>query len=220
MNKSWVILMIARVYMDDPELVELDFSHQYIPVQEALAFPRLIEGLSRKNTHLKVLKMNNSLNLDSAACAKGFAEIFKHNSTLQRLELDSNHLDMDCLQSMFSALGDRDSKTKLQTLKISNLLNIGYNSYSAEQIMMEGVKKNDSLIELGFHLRDAHARDTINRKLLRNRDLLRIQRNKEIKELKEAATLSEMDFDCYVKEPAVDSEEFRLSTTQEEEEEE
>ncbi len=183
-KRGWVIWMIARIDLNDPDLTSVDLSHHKIPHNDSLALPRLIEALCTTNTHLKKLQLNNC-GLDSEMVGRGFGRVLEENKTLTHLELDTNPLDTDSLTELFSGLTGR---SVLQTLKISNLIGLS-SSQRVERLMMESIQGNTSLLELGFHLKEAHSRDTINRKLMKNRDILRVRRNTE----RRAAELAEAE---------------------------
>jgi len=177
-RRGWVIWIIARLYLNDPELVEVDFSHQRLPVDDPLAFPRLIDALvDGRNTHLEVLKLNNC-GLRASSVGFGFKRVLSKNTTLRHLELDTNPLDADCVQSLFEGLSIA-TKPTLRTLKISNLGKVLAESGHLQMRIVGLLEHISSLTVLGFELTNPHARDCINRKLMKNRDTQRQERQKE-----------------------------------------
>lgn len=133
-------------------------------------------GKKGTNTHLRILKMNNC-SLHAKTLGFGLRTALATNRSLTQLELDTNPIDLECVENLLMGLS-QDSA--LQTLKLTNSGKLAAGSSgAAEKLVLERLEEGgvSSLIELGMDLRNAHYRERINRKLMANRDLLRVKRN-------------------------------------------
>lgn len=127
------------------------------------------------NTFLKALILPNS-NLDNVT----FVEIgnsLKTNSTLKEFNVENNSLNATALTAFAESL--RNNKG----VEIARIAGHIKNENSAgggmqfEEALAETMKQNKTILRLGVDIRNAAARDNINRYTLRNNDVKRKQRN-------------------------------------------
>lgn len=80
-------------------MVEINFTNMQIPLpeEEDLLLPRLIEALEETNTHLENIVLSNT-GLTHNSYTMRFYEILMKNPGIKYLNLDTNLLDMDCIQ--------------------------------------------------------------------------------------------------------------------------
>uniref|UniRef100_A0A7S4VMX4 Uncharacterized protein n=1 Tax=Alexandrium monilatum TaxID=311494 RepID=A0A7S4VMX4_9DINO len=178
---TWMVWMVHRVALDDPELTVLDFSTYQMPAgeRERRIAPKLMRVLGG-NTHLRELLLFDS-NMCGGDHTQSLAESLAKNCNLRVLNISLNFLEPEDLRDVFRALAQN---TALEVLKCSNQFcdQAGWEAYQA---LAEALKKNQTLRKLGMELTDAHWRDQINRGLLRNIEAVRKKRWEEKKALEQ-----------------------------------
>jgi len=161
---TWMVWQVHRVYLNDPTLTELNFRNRCMPDAEAepRIAPKLMQSLAR-NTHLQKLLISCA-NLHGGELAVDLGASLARNSTLRRLDMESNHLTPEDLQAVFRGLG---SNFALQELRCSNQFceQAGRDTLA---VLHESLKTNRKLEKLGMDLVDRHYRDQIVKALIRN----------------------------------------------------
>jgi len=179
---TWLIWLVHRVYLNDPELTKLVFANFPIPSAEAESriYPKLVKSLGH-NTCLTHLSLNNC-GLRGGEEALILAESLKTNSSLQHLEIESNHFDQTDLQLLFMALA---SNTGIEALRCGHQFSYraGYGLFSS---IDAALRTNNVLRKLGIHIPDPHWRNEIHRHLQRN-----FQEHKKLLRDKKAADKSD-----------------------------
>ncbi|CAJ1431819.1 unnamed protein product [Effrenium voratum] len=136
--------------------------------------PKLFNALG-KNTHLKHLLLGNTALESGKACVSELAAALRSNSTLLKLDLQANYLEMEDLKTVFEALADnkgvKELKLNLQacrrgTFKDLLLEQAGKDVYKAAA---EVFSNNRSLVKLDLMLLHRHWQDQICRGLMQNK---------------------------------------------------
>jgi len=169
---DWMLWMVHRVWLNDPELVELDFGQREMPLGhlEPRIAPKLMEAIAQ-NTHLEKIVLNGS-NLQKPEAALLGAALSKNTSLLE-LHLESNCLDAAALRELAVGIA-ANPESRLEVLRLANQKHMGqFAGRPTEQAIANMMKLNDSIIKLGFECDDANWRNVIDRALLRNNDLWR-----------------------------------------------
>merc|ERR1712137_463317 len=173
---TWMIWMVHRVALNDPELRCLDFTNFTMPnwtEEKYRIAPKLIASLER-NTHLVELRLTNT---NLGACGKELCDALEKNTSLRILNIESNALSSQDLKLIFKALETNDV---LQELRCDNQFgsrNPGASVFKAVRDMLE---KNIVLQKLGMYLTDPSYRCQINQMLIRNTDHGRKKRRIEL----------------------------------------
>jgi hypothetical protein len=162
--ENWMLYMVHKVYMNDPEVKELSFENMDMKDEPRIA-KKLVAGLHR-NTHLLDLNLANS-NL-KATEGVPLGEALKENKTLTVLNIESSFLDVPGLLSIAEGL---KSNRTLQTLKVNGLKSLlkGVGA-SVEEAFAKAMEVNTTLTRLGLNLQNPHWRDIIDRRLMQNAD--------------------------------------------------
>jgi len=176
---TWMVWMVHRVYLNDPSLESLDFGCFHVPRGDLdpRILPKLFKALA-SNTHLKQLMLGNTGLESDKGCINQLADALRSNSTLQKLDLQANFLEMCDLTVIFEALSEN---TGLQDLKVNfqacakqsfkdSMLEQGNDVYKAAAAAF---RTNRSLIKLDLILLQRHWQDQICRGLMQNRQELR-----------------------------------------------
>lgn len=173
---TWMVWMVHRVYLNDPSLERLDFGCFHIPRgdKEPRILPKLFQALT-KNTHLKHLMMGNTALESSGACIQELAAALRSNSTLQKLDVQANFLEMCDLTVIFEALAEntglKDLKVNLQACAKGSFRDLmkeqGNDVYKAAAAAF---RSNRSLIKLDLILLQRHWQDQICRGLMQNKE--------------------------------------------------
>jgi len=171
---TWLIWLVHRVALDDPELVELDLSGHTLPnpLDEPRIVPKLFRAL-RHNSHLEVLDLADC-RLFGAEQAGLLAASLRENVALRVLNLNSNMLEPSDLQLVFEALSQN---SVLEELRCSNQFSSGKVGREALQILGHAMKENRTLRKLGMDLTDPHWRSQMDRAITRNIELGRRARH-------------------------------------------
>jgi hypothetical protein len=174
---DWMIWMVHRAYLNDPTLVEFNFSNMHMPpsyVEERIA-PKLMKAMAT-NTHIKILALPNS-NMQKTQ-GHELAESLKVNVSLEKLNLENNSLDSDCIRAMASSLSE-NSGSVISEWKFAYQKGMGgFFGRPVEEAVGQLMEKNSRIVKLGLQCHDAHWRNSIDRCILRNIDYDRKRRKK------------------------------------------
>lgn len=167
---TWMIWMVHRVFLGDPDVVKLDFSMCRMPnARDAhLVITKLLHAL-HTNTHLEELQLADC-QLIGGEQANAIAAMLIQSRTLRVLNLNSNMFEPADLQMIFEALAQNDT---LEELRCANQFCGSRVGREAFQALGQALKENRSLRKLGLDLTDAHWRNQVDRALTRNIDLAR-----------------------------------------------
>jgi hypothetical protein len=162
--ENWMLFMVHKVYMNDPEVTSLSFENMDMKDDPRIA-KKLVQGL-HFNTHLTELNLSNSQLKATEGVPLG--EALKDNKTLTVLNVESSFLDVPGLLSIAEGLKVNHS---LETLKLNGLKSLlkGVGA-SVEEAFAKAIEKNTTLTKLGLNLSNPHWRDMIDRKLTQNAD--------------------------------------------------
>jgi hypothetical protein len=169
---DWMMWMVHRAWLNDPDLEELDFSGMRMPdahVEHRIA-PKLMEAV-RSNTHLRVLSLSRS----NVQCAEGvqLAESLRKNTTLRVVNLEGNRLDSRAVCALALAVTDNHG-CGIEHLGLQRQGQAGGSfGRPAEEAVGQMMKNNNTIVRLGFECDDAHWRDVIDRAIVRNNDASR-----------------------------------------------
>jgi len=172
----WMLWMVHRAWLDDPELTVLDFSGKNMPLghQEQRIAPKLMKAMAH-NTNMTELRLNNS----NVQKPEGhlLAESLISNKTLQILDLQSNNLDSETITTIADAIG-QFPESNLQEWKFYNQKCLGGSNFGrqTEEALAHMLEKNTKLLKLGVSMDDPHWRGQVDRLLMRNNDRFRRQR--------------------------------------------
>mmetsp|Transcript_42727 Transcript_42727/g.110477 ORF Transcript_42727/g.110477 Transcript_42727/m.110477 type:complete len:854 (+) Transcript_42727:61-2622(+) len=192
---TWMIWMVHRVYLNDPELKELDFSTYGLPAwdEESRIVPKLWGALVH-NEHLRNLLLADCNLLvpyvhrptTRDEQVESMANALAVSRSLRVLDVACNFFGPVDLQVLFGALAKNSS---LEELRCSNQF-CEQAGREALQALDRALKQNQTLRKLGMELTDAHWRDQINRGLLRNQEAARKRRWKQIQAGPELAEMA------------------------------
>eukprot|EP00928_Gymnodinium_smaydae_P018918 TRINITY_DN17207_c0_g2_i1.p1 TRINITY_DN17207_c0_g2~~TRINITY_DN17207_c0_g2_i1.p1 ORF type:complete len:665 (+),score=152.73 TRINITY_DN17207_c0_g2_i1:76-1995(+) len=169
---DWMIWMVHRAWLNDPSLVEFDFSGANMPpphIEPRIA-PKLMAAMSW-NTHIEVLNLN-SANLQRS---QGFelADALARNKTVRYVNIDSNCLDSSAVKQIAVAIGE-NAETRIEHLSVAHQKQVGkFFGRPTEEEMGKMMMRNETIVKLGVECADAHWRNIIDRALLRNQDIRR-----------------------------------------------
>lgn len=176
---TWMVWMVHRVYLNDPSLESLDFGCFHVPRgdQEPRILPKLFKALA-SNTHLKHLMLGNTALESDKVCISQLGGALRANSTLEKLDLQANFLEMCDLAVIFEALAEntglKDLKVNFQACAKQSfrdlMLEQGNDVYKAAAAAF---RSNRSLVKLDLILLQRHWQDQICRGLMQNRQELR-----------------------------------------------
>jgi hypothetical protein len=169
---DWMIWMVHRAWLNDPALVELDFSNMHMPpphVEPRIA-PKLMAAVSW-NTHIEVLCLSNA-NLQRSQGVE-LAQALQGNTTLRSLNIESNCLDSTAVREIALAIrGNKDCP--IESLYLAHQKQAGmFFGRPTEEALGRMMQSNETIVKLGLECDDAHWRNVIDRALLRNGDFMR-----------------------------------------------
>jgi len=144
-----------------------------LPYLEPRVAPKLCKALE-KNTSIVSLNLAGS-NLQKPQ-GPDMAEALKKNKTLKTLNIESNNLDSDSIKLMIDALTE-NPESCIETWRMINQKHMGqFFGMPVEEAMNNFLKKNSTIIKLGFVCQDAHWRNEIDKCILKNVDIARRKR--------------------------------------------
>jgi len=169
---DWMIWMVHRAWLDDPALVDLNFSNMHMPPphMEPRIAPKLVVAMAR-NTHMENLTLSNS-NLQKASGVE-LAQSLRVNRTLKTVNLECNWLDSNAVRELALAIKDNPG-CNIEHLRFSHQKQMGqFFGRPTEEAVGQMMNSNEGIVKLGFECDDAHWRNIIDRALLRNNDFWR-----------------------------------------------
>jgi len=172
---DWMVWMVHRVYLNDPTLTDLNFSglRMPFPYLEPRVAPKLMKALET-NTHLVSLQLADA-NMQKPQ-GPALAEALRKNETLQKINVETNHLDSSCIEEIARAL-EENQESSVDFLAVSNQTDLGqYFGTAAEHAVCKMMSKNCTITKLGFPCRDRNSLDQIGRAIIRNTDMARKKR--------------------------------------------
>jgi hypothetical protein len=177
---TWMVWMVHRVSLNDPEVTTLDFTNWSMPSpkEEPRMVPKLLKALAG-NTHLLTLSLRNS-EFQGAEQAQELGRSLSKNTSLEVLNLDSNHLTPSDLQVIFQGLAHNAT---LKEMRCTHQFN--EHNFEAQELRQlyaavnEVLRTNRTLQKLGMELTERHYRDQITKKLIRNTEETRKRRKTE-----------------------------------------
>lgn len=163
---TWMVLMVHRLFLDDPSLTHLSFSGMRVPTgeEEPRVLPKLFSSL-KASSHLQELRLRG-VGLRGADC-ESLALALERNSTLVTLDLSSNFLEPNGLAQIFSSIAGHSSLVELSCGAQLVEEEVGKEEY---QVLTTSLRTNTTLCKIGASLKDTHWRDQICRALIRNRE--------------------------------------------------
>jgi len=171
---DWMMWMVHRAWLNDPELTELDFSGMRMPdghVERRIA-PRLMEAVG-SNTHLRVLSLS-SANVQKAQGVQ-LAESLRKNTTLRVVNLEGNRLDSMAVRALALAVADNPN-CGIEHFRLQHQGQAGVSfGRPAEEAVGQMMQSNQTIVKLGFECDDRHWRNVIDAALVRNNDASRRQ---------------------------------------------
>mmetsp|Transcript_137177 Transcript_137177/g.273720 ORF Transcript_137177/g.273720 Transcript_137177/m.273720 type:complete len:519 (+) Transcript_137177:97-1653(+) len=171
---AWMVWMVHRAHLNDPLLDVLDFSNLQMPhpvrtdgfkdSRAALLAPKLVKAMA-SNTFITTLKLANC-NLQGPEGVE-LGEALKKNTTIRRLNIDSNMLAPADLEAVIQGLKEN---TTIEEFRCNNQLicDIGRSSCSALENLLEAVQTNTRIVKLGLHIQEAHFNNEISKQLMKN----------------------------------------------------
>jgi hypothetical protein len=168
---DWMIWMVHRAYLNDPSLVEIDFSNMHMPFphEEKRIAPKLMKAL-KWNSHIQVLLLTNA-NLQPAS---GFelAEALAENKSIRVLDIECNFLDSSAVRDIAAGIG-RNRNTQIEQLMTAHQKQCKFFGRPTEEAFAQMMSTNDTIVKLGLECDDANWRNQIESALLRNNDMRR-----------------------------------------------
>ncbi|CAE8623764.1 unnamed protein product, partial [Polarella glacialis] len=181
---TWMVWMVHRVFLNDPDLLVLDFACFALPAgeDEPRIVPKLLQALGR-NTHLTELRLfNTALRLDEEQ-VQALADSISSNKVLSKLDVQANFLEMSELEVLFKALAFNASLQELKVNDQRSKLEGNWNSRLKEKAgidmykaLAESFSQNTTLFSVDLEMVDCYTREPIVRSLVRNREVLRKER--------------------------------------------
>merc|ERR1711915_164215 len=169
--QNWMIIMVHRVFLNDPTLETLDFSNMDVPCSrdEKRVVPKLFKALET-NTYLENLELQNC-HLQPGE-TQVLANSLRVNKTLKSLNLEGNALDAQSLLHIADAMQENKG---LEILKVQHQKGRAP-GVQVEERFSDAIRQNDTLIKLGIQISQPNHRDVIDRKLMKNNDTKRRKR--------------------------------------------
>mmetsp|Transcript_50611 Transcript_50611/g.114966 ORF Transcript_50611/g.114966 Transcript_50611/m.114966 type:complete len:596 (+) Transcript_50611:474-2261(+) len=172
---NWMVWMVHRVWLDDPDLSELSFAGKQMPDPASCSFiaPKLVDAL-KTNTHLEILLLQDS-NLHKSS-GLTLADSLEHNHSLRIVNVEQNKLDSEVARRIGETLLANQS-CKITEIRLGNQrTGAEFFGRPVEEAFGELMNKNTTILKLGMLFNDAHWRDQVSRKLMRNNDEARRKR--------------------------------------------
>merc|ERR1712232_442845 len=139
---DWMIWMVHRAYLNDPSLIELDFTSMHMPSphEEKRIAPKLMAAL-KWNTNIELLLLASS-NLQPAS---GFelADALAENKTLRIVDIESNCLDSMAVKEIAVAVG-RNKNTQVEQLMVSHQKQGKFFGRPTEEAFAQMMSNNDT----------------------------------------------------------------------------
>jgi len=173
---TWMVWMVHRLHLNDPDLKKLEFALFHMPTgeEEPRIAPKLVKALEH-NEHLQELLLAES-HLNSSEVSQ-LAKSLRSNKKLplRRLQLQANYLELSDLKDIFDSLQHNNSLEEL-TVDGQRCKHGKYKELMSGEAGVDVCKaaadclQTCKLIELGMLLHRAHWQDQIGKGLMRNRE--------------------------------------------------
>jgi len=173
---TWMVWMVHRLHLNDPDLQKLEFALFRMPTgeEEPRIAPKLVKALER-NEHLQELLLAAS-HLHSSEASQ-LAKSLRSNKKLplRRLQLQENYLQLSDLKDIFDSLHHNNTLEEL-TVDAQRCEHGEYKELMSGEAGVDICKaaadclQTCKLIELGMFLPRAHWQDQIGKGLMRNRE--------------------------------------------------
>jgi len=157
---------LAQLRANEEELKEVNLNN--IPLDEQICGD-IFQAL-KTNTNLRMLSMSNCQMNDNSALA--LADALKGNSTLAKVNVESNCISPQVLVKVFEATNEQQT---LSELKASNQ-KAQFLGHKVESAIVAAVEANTSLVKVGLHFQFGDCRDRLARNVQRNMDAIRKRR--------------------------------------------
>ena len=170
--KSQMHVFFEKVASNDPTVTSIDLVGDKLFLamkpDDRNAAARGLSG----NTHIKSVKMT-MLQLDDAFCCE-LAGALRTNSTIEKINLDSNRIGAAGIQALLGALAENSVVTELQVRHQAKPM-----PTSEEDTLLPLLGSNSALVKLGVDLRSPKVQRELDQKLAGNRDRQRqVRRSK------------------------------------------
>jgi hypothetical protein len=170
--KSQMHVFFEKVASNDPTVTSIDLVGDKLFLamkpDDRNAAARGLSG----NTHIKSVKMT-MLQLDDAFCCE-LAGALRTNSTIEKINLDSNRIGAAGIQALLGALAENSLVTELQVRHQAKHM-----PTSEEDTLLPLLGSNSALVKLGVDLRSPKVQRELDQKLAGNRDRQRqVRRSK------------------------------------------
>lgn len=172
--KSQMHVFFDKVASNDPSITSVDLVGDKLFLamkpDDRHAAARGLAG----NTHVKSVKMT-MLQLDDAFCGE-LAAALRSNSTIEKINLDSNKIGAAGIRALLGALAENSAVTELQVRHQAKPM-----PTSDEDSLLPLLGGNSTLVKLGIDLRSPKVQRELDHKLSGNRDRQRqIRRSKSL----------------------------------------
>ena len=139
-----------------------------VPVQENI-FIELFDALER-NDHLKELSLANTMLTDTAAVI--LASSLANNKTLEKLNIESNHVSPQTIARIIETIGVHQTLTDF---KASNQ-QAKFLGNKVEMAITKAIESNKSILKCGLHFQFGDCRNRVAVQLQKNLDRQRLKR--------------------------------------------
>eukprot|EP00927_Polykrikos_kofoidii_P043496 TRINITY_DN37563_c2_g3_i1.p1 TRINITY_DN37563_c2_g3~~TRINITY_DN37563_c2_g3_i1.p1 ORF type:complete len:1164 (+),score=226.58 TRINITY_DN37563_c2_g3_i1:83-3493(+) len=174
-SSDWMLWMVHRLWLNDPELTSFDFSNVCMPLphKEPRIAPKLVQAVAT-NTNITQLLLNNS-NFQKGE-GHELANALRQNTNIQVLNIESNNLDSSVIQACAEAFMETPA-AKIQQWRFNDQLGCGdYFGRPLEQALAKFTEANKTILKLGCTMHDPHWRRCVDLNLMRNNDIFRRKR--------------------------------------------
>jgi len=170
---TWMIWMVHRLYLNDPQLRSLSFRNLAMPLpqDEPRIVPKLMKAVAR-NTYLTELSLGNS-NLHGGEQVHELGQALSLNRTLEILNIQCNLLKPCDLQAIFAGLAGNKA---LRELRCSDQFCEEQADRDTFATLHASMQTNSTLQKLGMDLTNQYYRATILKALIRNMEAARRRR--------------------------------------------
>ncbi|XP_078666431.1 tropomodulin-1-like isoform X1 [Branchiostoma floridae x Branchiostoma belcheri] len=157
---------LAKLQDNDSDLTDLNLNNI-----KNIAIPTLGDICSSlaNNTNLKYLSMASTRSNDKVAQA--LADGLKENTTLERLNIESNFISGDGMKLIMEAVVNHPTLTEIRIANQRHSL-----GNSCEMAIADMLRKNRVVLKFGYSFEVPGPRDSADHSLTRNNDLVRRRR--------------------------------------------
>lgn len=177
---TWMIWMVHRVHLNDPQLTSLSFWNLAMPLpkEEPRIATKLMSAIVR-NTHLTELSLVCS-NLHGGEQVHELGQALARNRTLEILNVQCNWLMPHDLQAIFAGLAGNKA---LRELRCSDQFCEQQADRDTFATLHASMQTNSTLQKLGMDLTNQYYRATILKALIRNMEAARRRRKQREEQL-------------------------------------